>query len=78
MNAIKAIRARLGLTQTALAELLGCTQGNIGHYENKGQRLPPEMALRVIEVAAARGLPLTMGQVYGVEMLPELAAREAA
>ena len=76
MNAIKAIRARLGLTQTALAAELGCTQGNVGHYENKGQRVLPEVALRLIDVAAARGLHLTMGQVYAVEPLPRPAISE--
>lgn len=69
MNAIKPIRTRLGMTQAELAHALGCTQGNVGHYENKGQRVLPEVALRLIQVAADRGLCLTMGQVYGVEPL---------
>ncbi|WP_347614357.1 helix-turn-helix transcriptional regulator, partial [Comamonas thiooxydans] len=32
MHNLKSIRERLGLTQQALADGLGCTQGNIGHY----------------------------------------------
>ncbi|HGM6858971.1 transcriptional regulator, y4mF family [Serratia rubidaea] len=33
MNNIQAIRKRLGLTQSELAKLAGCTPGAIGHYE---------------------------------------------
>ena len=78
MNAIKSIRVRLELTQAALAAELGCTQSNVGHYENKGQRVLPEVAMRLIDVAARRGLPLTMGMVYGVESLPAQPTRAAA
>lgn len=69
MNQIKAIRDLLGLTQTAFAEGIDCTQGNVGHYEG-GQTVPPERALAVINFAERLGLPLTMGQVYGTEPLP--------
>lgn len=74
MSQIKTIRTYLGLTQSALAEGIGCTQGNVGHYET-GQTLPPERAKALIDFAASRGLPLTMGQVYGTEPLP---AKEAS
>ncbi len=65
MNTIKSIRTRLGLTQAALAEGIGCTQGNVGHYENKGQTIPPEVAKRLIAFATQRGLVLTYDDVYG-------------
>lgn len=68
MNNIKAIRERLDLTQQALADGIGCTQGNVGNYE-RGQMLPPDMALKVIAFAASKGVTLTMGQVYGTEPL---------
>lgn len=69
MSTIKAIRERLGLTQTALAERLGCTQGNVGHYE-RGQTVPPETAKRLISVAhEVGGLRLTLDQVYGLAPL---------
>lgn len=70
MSTIKAIRDRLGLTQTALAEGIGCTQGNVGHYENKGQSMPPDMAKRLIRFAAQMGHRVTYEDVYGQ---PELA-----
>lgn len=70
MNTIKAIRERLGLSQDALGRGIGCTQGNIFHYE-RGQTLPPEAAKRVIAFSAERGLALTMDQLYGLQPLPE-------
>ena len=76
MSQIKAIRRQLGLTQVALAEGIGCTQGNVGHYES-GQMLPPDRAKALIDFAATRGVTLTMGQVYGTEPLPALTQQEA-
>lgn len=70
MSTIKAIRERLNLTQAALAAGIGCTQGNVGHYE-RGQTLPPDAAKRLIAHAASLGLRLTMDQVYGLQPLPE-------
>ncbi|MHB8947539.1 MAG: helix-turn-helix domain-containing protein [Rhodoferax sp.] len=69
MNTIKAIRGRLGLTQAELAAGMGCTQGNVGHYE-RGQTVPPDAAKRLIEYAGSLGLVLTYNDVY----MPELAA----
>lgn len=74
MNTIKAIRERLGLSQDALGRGIGCTQGNIFHYE-RGQTLPPEAAKRVIAFSAERGLVLTMDQLYGLQPLPEQPAQ---
>lgn len=76
MSQIKAIRKQLGLTQVALAEGIGCTQGNVGHYES-GQMLPPDRAKALIDFAATHGVTLTMGQVYGTEPLPAPAQQEA-
>jgi putative transcriptional regulator len=75
MNTIKAIRERLGLSQDALGRGIGCTQGNIFHYE-RGQTLPPEAAKRVIAFSAERGLALTMDQLYGLQPLPEQPAAQ--
>lgn len=65
MNAIKSIRTCLGVTQATLAEGIGCTQGNIGHYENKGQTIPPDVARRLIVFAADRGLAVCYEDIYG-------------
>lgn len=73
MNNIKAIRERLELTQAALAEAIGCTQGNVGHYE-RGQTVPPDMARKLIEFAATRGHAITFDDVYAT---PEPEAKAA-
>lgn len=70
MNSIKAIRDLLGITQTALAEAMGCTQGNVGHYE-RGQTVPPEAAKRLIAYAKSLGHDITFDHIYGsVEVSP--------
>lgn len=70
MNTIKAIRERLGLSQLALGRGIGCTQGNVFHYE-RGQTLMPDAAKRLITFCAEHGLILTMDQLYGLQPLPE-------
>lgn len=64
MNTVKTIRDRLGVTQSAMAEAIGCTQGNVGHYE-KGQTVPPEVAKRVIAYAHTLGHEITFEDIYG-------------
>ena len=63
MNSIKHIRCQLGLTQKALALGIGCTQGNVWHYE-MGQSVPPPAAAKLIAFAATRGLVLTYDDIY--------------
>ncbi|CAB5675761.1 helix-turn-helix domain-containing protein [Comamonas aquatica] len=77
MNHLKTIRQRLGLTQQAIATELGCTQGNVGHYE-RGQMFPPEMARKLIAICAQQfGLVITFDHVYGDAKLPELPVAQA-
>lgn len=64
MNNLKAIRKQLGLTQAELAKLIGCTQGNVGHYENKNQAIPSERAIQLISVAKEHGLEITLEDIY--------------
>lgn len=75
MSNLKSIRERLGVTQQALADGIGCTQGNIGHYE-RGQTLPPRVAKELIDFAADMGLRITFDHVYGSMPLPELVTSE--
>lgn len=70
MNAIRTIRERLRMTQQALADELGCTQGNVGHYE-RGQTVPPDVARRLIGVSAQRGLCIGFDHVYGAAEIPQ-------
>ena len=77
MHNLKPIRERLGVTQQAMADGIGCTQGNIGHYE-RGQTLPPDMARKVIEFSASKGLVITFDHVYGDADPPEPIPAEPA
>ena len=72
MNNLKAIRAQLKLTQAELAKLIGCTQGNIGHYENKNQTISPEVAIQIISVAKERGLEITLEDIYMETKMKEI------
>ena len=77
MNNVKAIRDRLGLTQAALAQGLGCTQGNVWHYE-QGQTIPPDAAKRLIDYAATLGYTITFNDVYGEEGVFEAVPMDAS
>lgn len=73
MNPISSIRARLGVTQAAMAEGLGVSQGNVSNYE-RGQTMPPEVAKRLIVFAAERGTQISFNDIYE----PPLSACTAA
>lgn len=63
MNNFRRIREKLGMTQQALSRALGCSQGNVGHYE-RGQTVPPLVARKLIKVAAASGVTVSFDDVY--------------
>ena len=65
-NGIKKIRLYLGMTQQAFADMMECTQGNVGHYELREQMVPPEVARKLIAEAAKRGSRITYEDIYGV------------
>jgi putative transcriptional regulator len=64
MNKFSQIRAQLGITQSAMADALGMSQGNISNYEN-GQTIPPAVADKLIKYAATYGVELTYDLIYG-------------
>ena len=76
MNNIKAIREQLGVTQAALAKGIGCTQGNIWHYE-QGQTIPPDAAERLITFAASLGCSINFNDVYATKADPVLKSQMA-
>lgn len=70
MKNIRPIRERLGLTQQALADGIGCTQSNVAQYE-RGQTEPsPLRARRIVEFARRLGLAISLEHVYGDIELP--------
>ncbi|MFC3107379.1 helix-turn-helix domain-containing protein [Undibacterium arcticum] len=68
MNQFQIIRERLGVTQAAIADAIGVTQGNVSHYE-KGQTVPPDVARRLIEYAEKLGHAITFNDVYGMDQV---------
>ena len=51
---VREIRKRLGLTQKALAELLGCTQGEVSHYEMGIRNPPVKVALALVRMCGLK------------------------
>lgn len=47
MTNLREIRESVNVSQTALAEMVGCTQGAIGHYES-GRRHPDLKTCRTL------------------------------
>lgn len=65
MNNVAHIRSSLGLSQAELALAIGgMTAGNISHYEQGRQEVPPDVARRLIAAAAERGHVLTFDDIY--------------
>lgn len=66
MKTVTQIRARLGLTQTALAGLLGVVPSAVSQYERGEVVIHPRVAKVLVKVAHERGFPLTLDQLYGL------------
>ena len=75
-NGIKKIRTQLGMTQQVFADMMECTQGNVGHYELRAQMVPPEVARKLIAEAAKRGSRVTYEDIYGVVDEPVIKIKE--
>jgi putative transcriptional regulator len=69
MNALKAIRERLEVTQAELGAAVKVSQGNVSFYE-RGQTVPPDVAERLIAFAASKGLPISYDHIYGAIPIP--------
>lgn len=68
MSNIKAIRNRLGLTQTDLAKAFGQSKSNVSHYESGKQELPPVNARKLIDLARQHGCELSFDDIYGSQV----------
>ena len=75
MQSLKVIRQRLNLTQQVFAQGIGCTQGNVSHFE-RGQTVPPDTAKRVIEFCSRAGLNIGFDHIYGESAIPDVAVIE--
>ena len=74
-NRIKEIRLRMAMTQQEFADMLGKTQGNVGHYELRDQMFPPDVAKKLIFEAAVRGHRVTYEDIYGEVTTPAIKRR---
>lgn len=70
MPKLRVIRKKLGLSQKALADVLGTVQANISSYE-RGRSIPEGRVRQLIEFAATRGIVLSYDHIYGQRPFPE-------
>lgn len=63
MNALKALREVLDLSQSEMGALLDVSQASISAYEN-GKVPPPDVAARAIRVAKERGREISFDSIY--------------
>ncbi len=64
MSVIKTIRTKLGMSQADFGAAIGITQGNVGHYERRGQLVSVPVAAKLIKVCEKRGLTVTFDDLY--------------
>lgn len=67
---LQAIRKRLKLSQADMGEALGVNQSAASQYERGELEFPIGRAVRLLDLAASKGLQLTLDQVYGRADLP--------
>lgn len=74
MNRIKEFRELAVMTQEALANELGLSQGAVAHYEN-GKRTPDlDVCRNIVIVFANAGVSVTLDDVFPPKVKPKVAA----
>jgi putative transcriptional regulator len=64
MSNIKTIRESLRITQAALADSVGVTQGAIAHYENDRRKPGLEECRRIVAALNKHGAKVTLDDVF--------------
>ncbi|WP_454826066.1 helix-turn-helix domain-containing protein [Paraburkholderia xenovorans] len=64
MNGLIALRKRLKMSQTDLGDAIGVTQSAISQYERGDCLMTPDVAIRLVQFARARGIAATMDALY--------------
>ncbi|ELY3801372.1 helix-turn-helix transcriptional regulator [Cronobacter sakazakii] len=68
MSNLRKIRETMKVSQAALAEKVGCTQGAIGHYES-GRRNPDlKMCRSLVEALNSFGAKVQLDDVFPPEL----------
>lgn len=64
MSNIKTIRESLRMTQAALADSVGVTQGAIAHYENERRKPGLDECRRIVSALNSHGAGVTLDEVF--------------
>ncbi|ARZ01847.1 helix-turn-helix domain-containing protein [Yersinia ruckeri] len=64
MNNLRILRERIGLTQSELAELAGCTPGAICHYETGRRGMDINLCRQFVEILNSFGAVVGLDDVF--------------
>lgn len=64
MNNLSQYRKKLGLTQEELAKAIGCTKGNISHYENGRRKADLDMCRGLVAFFNRNGVFVTVDDLF--------------
>ncbi|EOZ4994168.1 helix-turn-helix transcriptional regulator [Morganella morganii] len=64
MNNLSRYRKKLGLTQEDLAKAIGCTKGNISHYENGRRKADLDMCRGLVAFFNRNGVLVTVDDLF--------------
>ncbi|MGA9607032.1 helix-turn-helix transcriptional regulator (plasmid) [Rahnella variigena] len=64
MNNLRTFRERIGLTQSELAELAGCTPGAISHYEAGRRGMDINLCRSFVEILNKKGAQACLDEVF--------------
>jgi len=64
MNNIRLVRERIGITQSELAKVVGCTRGAICHYETGRRGMDIELCRTFISAFKKHGVEVTIDELF--------------
>ncbi|PNH90864.1 XRE family transcriptional regulator [Vibrio diazotrophicus] len=64
MTNLKSVRGELGVTQQALADMVGVSQSAINHYENGNRTVDTSLGWRIVNALNQLGGKLTLSDVF--------------
>ena len=64
MNNISRYRKKLGITQNDLAKELGCTKGNVSHYENGRRKADLDVCRKLVDFFNKKGVKGTIDDLF--------------
>lgn len=64
MNNLSHYRKKLGITQNDLAKELGCTKGNVSHYENDRRKADLDVCRKLVVFFNQKGVMVTIDDLF--------------